>query len=160
MRDEFSTRPRNPGENGSSNDLNRFVTAQKDSYESVIAELNAGQKSSHWMWYIFPQIRGLGHSPMAIKYAIQSQEEARAYAQHPVLGERLKQCTRLVNAISGKSIDLIFGFPDNLKFRSCMTLFAECAAESGIFEEALRKYFNGEPDPLTIQILARLRSEP
>ena len=158
MRDEFFTKHRNPDEHRSSADLNRFVTAQRDSYESVIMELNAGQKSGHWMWYIFPQIRGLGHSPMAKKYAIQSEEEAKAYALHPVLGQRLKQCTQLVNAISGKSIDLIFGHPDNLKFRSCMTLFAECATDSSIYETALDKYFNGEPDPLTIQILDSIRS--
>jgi uncharacterized protein (DUF1810 family) len=132
--------------------LTRFVEAQDPLFARVCAELAAGCKESHWMWFIFPQLLGLGSSPTARRYAIASVEEARAYLAHPVLGARLRECTRLVNRIEGRTIEEIFGYPDHLKFRSCMTLFACAAGEAGdglLFREALRKYFAGEEDPLT-----------
>jgi uncharacterized protein (DUF1810 family) len=123
-------------------ELQRFVDAQDPVYEQVLAELRRGRKNTHWMWYVFPQMRGLGHSPMAAKYGIGSQAEAEAYLRHPVLGPRLRECTRLVNRVEGKSIDEIFDYPDNLKFRSCMTLFASATEDNAEFLEALGKYFN------------------
>ena len=105
------------------------------------------------MWFIFPQLRGLGHSHMANEYGISSREEAVAYLQHPILGERLRECARLVNSVAGRSISGILGFPDDLKFRSSMTLFANLAQQDHIFKHALEKYFDGEPDALTIQLL-------
>ena len=131
--------------------LDRFVMAQVRVFEGVLSELRAGRKMSHWMWFIFPQIRGLGRSPMAIEYAISSLDEARAYLQHPVLGPRLKQCTRLVLEVEGQSVEEIFGSPDDMKFRSCMTLFARAAPEVDIFTNALAKYFDSVPDSLTIE---------
>jgi uncharacterized protein (DUF1810 family) len=131
-------------------DLERFVDAQKDQYPQVLRELTAGRKTSHWMWYIFPQIQGLGSSFTAQKYAISSPEEARAYLEHPVLGARLRECTERVLAVQGRSAHAIFGSPDDLKFRSCMTLFARTAEDPQLFEEALAKYYGGEPDPLTL----------
>jgi uncharacterized protein (DUF1810 family) len=129
--------------------LQRFVDAQNEQFDQVCAELRQGRKRSHWMWYIFPQLRGLGHSAMAHHYGIASRAEAEAYLAHPVLGPRLRKCTRLVNAIEGRSIDQIFGYPDNLKFRSSMTLFAQAATGNQEFTGALQKYFNGESDPHT-----------
>jgi uncharacterized protein (DUF1810 family) len=145
----------------SSNDphnLRRFVEAQEPAYEQVCAELRAGLKRSHWIWYIFPQMRGLGHSAMADYYGIASRQEAEAYLAHPVLGPRLIECTRLVMMVEGRSIEQIFGYPDNLKFRSSMTLFASTADDprifgSQIFKDALQKYFDGKPDPLTLELL-------
>jgi len=133
--------------------LQRFVTAQDPIYEQVCAELRTGEKCGHWMWFIFPQLRGLGYSPAATKYGISSREEAQAYLKHPILGPRLVECTRLVNLMEGRSINEIFGYPDDLKFRSSMSLFASVAAENQIFLEALRKYFDGSPDRLTIERL-------
>jgi len=130
--------------------LRRFVDAQAAVYEQVRAELRAGRKTSHWMWFVFPQIAGLGFSEMSVRYAIGGREEARAYAEHPVLGPRLVECTRLVNHLKGKSVHEIFGSPDDMKFRSSMTLFSLCAEDPEIFREALDKYFGGEGDPLTI----------
>jgi len=138
--------------------IDRFVDAQEPVYEFVLEELKAGEKLSHWMWFVFPQIRGLGGSPMAEKFAISSLEEAKAFSEHPVLGPRLEECTRLVLAVEGKSAEEIFGYPDYLKFRSCMTLFAECARGSTpVFFESLVKYFEGEPDQLTLGILGEIR---
>jgi uncharacterized protein (DUF1810 family) len=134
-------------------DLQRFVDAQDPVYERVCAELRMGMKRTHWMWFIFPQIKGLGRSPMAIEFAISSPQEAQAYLEHAVLGPRLIECSRLVVATRGRSIEQIFGTPDDLKFRSSMTLFASLASEHRIFQAALQKYFAGEPDQLT---LARL----
>ena len=122
-------------------DLQRFVDAQDEDYEQVCTELRNGRKTGHWIWYIFPQLRGLGHSSMSVKYGISSQQEAEAYLKHPVLGPRLEECTRLVNLVEGHTIDEIFGGIDTLKFRSSMTLFASAAPENQIFQEALRKYF-------------------
>jgi uncharacterized protein (DUF1810 family) len=136
--------------------LQRFVDAQEPAFEQVCAELRAGQKRSHWIWFIFPQMRGLGHSELANYYGISSRQEAEAYLAHPVLGPRLRECTRLVTMVEGRSIDQILGDPDNLKFRSSMTLFASTGPENQIFRDALQKYFDGKPDPLTIQRLRRL----
>jgi uncharacterized protein (DUF1810 family) len=130
--------------------LQRFVDAQNFQIEDVRAQLRDGQKRSHWMWFIFPQIRGLGHSPTAQKFAISSREEAEAYLGHSILGPRLRECTRLVNRIEGRSIGEIFGNPDDLKFRSCMTLFAHATEDNQIFMDALRKYCGGKFDPLTL----------
>jgi uncharacterized protein (DUF1810 family) len=136
-----------------SNDLERFVEAQAPAFERVLAELRGGEKRSHWMWFIFPQIRGLGYSATAERYAIASREEAAAYLDHPVLGERLKQCTQLVLDVEARTVEQIFGYPDDLKFHSSMTLFAAVSSADSIFEAALRKYFNGERDQATIERL-------
>jgi len=133
--------------------LDRFVTAQAAVFADVLAELRAGQKRSHWIWFVFPQLRGLGRSEMAEFYGIASPAEAEAYAHHPLLGPRLEQCTRLVNAVEGRPIRQIFGSPDDLKFRSSMTLFARAAPDNGVFRQALGKYFAGEPDPRTLELL-------
>jgi uncharacterized protein (DUF1810 family) len=134
-------------------DLQRFVNAQNPVYEKVCAELRAGQKESHWMWFIFPQLRGLGSSAMAIAFGIVSRHEAAAYLDHAVLGPRLLECTRLVSLVEGRSISQILGYPDDLKFRSSMTLFANVASGNQVFNDALDKYFGGEPDPLTLERL-------
>ena len=120
-------------------DLERFIEAQNPVYERVCAELRNGRKESHWTWFIFPQLRGLGHSQMAHKFGIASQEEAEAYLEHPVLGARLRECTRLVTAAEGRSIHEILGSPDDLKFRSSMSLFASVAPDDPIFAAALQK---------------------
>jgi uncharacterized protein (DUF1810 family) len=130
--------------------LERFVEAQDGVYERVCEELRQGEKRSHWMWFIFPQIRGLGRSPMAERFAIGSLEEARAYLAHSVLGERLRECTRLVNAVEGRAASEIFGDPDDLKFHSSMTLFAR-AGEGAVFREALEKYFGWNEDEGTVE---------
>ena len=133
--------------------LQRFVEAQGPVYEAVLGELRAGRKRSHWMWFIFPQIAGLGQSSMAQRFAISSLDEAVAYIAHPVLGPRLRECARLIAGTEGRSVAEILGEPDDLKFRSSMTLFARAAPEEPIFAECLRRYFGGAPDP---QTLARL----
>lgn len=133
--------------------LARFVRAQADDYEQALSEIKRGEKRSHWMWFIFPQIKGLGHSHLASKFSISSREEAEAYLEHPILGPRLRECSRLVTLVEGRSIDEILGYPDNLKFRSSMTLFAHATADNHVFMDALRKYFNGEGDPLTLERL-------
>jgi uncharacterized protein (DUF1810 family) len=133
--------------------LQRFVDAQKRVFAQVCSELRQGRKRSHWIWFIFPQIRGLGSSPLAQEFAISSLEEAKAYLEHPILGARLKECCRLVNLLEGRSIEEIFGYPDDLKFRSSMTLFASATSDNQIFQDALEKHFNGEFDPLTIERL-------
>jgi uncharacterized protein (DUF1810 family) len=127
--------------------LERFVEAQDRVYGRVLAELRSGAKASHWMWFVFPQLAGLGSSPMARRFAISGRDEAAAYAAHPVLGPRLRDCTRLVNAVEGRTAHQIFGSPDDMKFRSSMTLFADCAGEPQVFRDAIAKYFAGEPDP-------------
>jgi|SRR5256885_694174 uncharacterized protein (DUF1810 family) len=134
-------------------DLQRFVLAQDRVFDHVLSELRAGMKTSHWMWFIFPQIRGLGRSPISLEYAISSREEARAYLQHPILGPRLKECTRLVLGVQGRAVEDIFGSPDDMKFRSSMTLFAQVSPEDDIFQRALEKYFAGVPDQLTLDRL-------
>ena len=137
--------------------LQRFMRAQDQVYATVLDELRAGEKRSHWMWYIFPQIKGLGHSVMAQQYAITSQGEAKAYLEHPLLGSRLRECTGLVMNAEGRRAEQIFGHPDNMKFRSSMTLFMEASAGNNIFQDALLKYFEGNPDQLTLNILGRSR---
>ena len=141
-------------------DLERFVRAQEPVYDQVLNELRVGRKTSHWMWFIFPQIEGLGHSPMARRYAIRSAAEAAAYAGHSILGLRLRQCTELVNAVQGRTALEIFGRPDDVKFRSSMTLFAACSSEPEIFQDALKKYFDGEVDLLTLSRLQPPASRP
>jgi uncharacterized protein (DUF1810 family) len=133
--------------------LDRFLAAQASVLPQVLAELGAGSKRSHWIWFIFPQMKGLGHSPQSEYYGIGSLEEAAAYARHPQLGPRLDECTRLVNQVQAKTIDRILGFPDDLKFRSSMTLFAQAARENPVFAEALTKYFGGQPDQVTLELL-------
>ena len=131
-------------------DLRRFVEAQRTTYDRALAELRQGRKTSHWMWFVFPQIAGLGFSPMAHLYAIASLDEARAYLGHPVLGPRLRECVEAVNRVAGRSALEVLGQPDDLKFRSSLTLFAHAAPDNPIFTEALAKYFAGEGDPLTL----------
>jgi uncharacterized protein (DUF1810 family) len=133
--------------------LQRFIDAQNPIIDQVRAELKAGRKQSHWIWFIFPQLAGLGRSEMARRFSIASIEEARAYLDHQLLGERLRTCTALVNAVEGRSIEQILGYPDDMKFRSSMTLFAQAASDNAIFLEALRKYFDGEADSLTRELL-------
>ena len=134
-------------------DLRRFVDAQAGVYDSVLAELRAGRKRSHWMWFVFPQLRGLGSSPTAVRFAISSADEARAYLAHDLLGSRLRECARLVARIDGRSAEDIFGWPDDMKLRSSMTLFARTADDNADFVAVLDKFYGGEEDPAT---LARL----
>ena len=134
-------------------DLQRFVGAQARNYADALAELRRGRKTSHWMWYVFPQIAGLGSSAMAQTYAIGSLDEARAYLAHKVLGARLRECVAAVTALNGRSAHEIFGSPDDLKFRSCLTLFHAAAPDEPLFGEALARYFAGEPDPRTLEKL-------
>ncbi len=134
--------------------LNRFTAAQAPVFEEVCAELRSGHKQSHWMWFVFPQLRGLGSSAMAARYAIGSLDEARAYLAHPLLGERLRRCTQLVNGLEECTAREIFGYPDELKFRSSMTLFARAATDPAEpFRRALERYFGGQEDPRTLQLL-------
>lgn len=133
--------------------LQRFVEAQNPVYANVCAELRRGRKSSHWMWFVFPQMKGLGNSAMARKFAISSREEAVAYLRHAVLGPRLHECTKLVLTIEGRAIEEILGYPDDLKFRSSMTLFAHVSSDSADFTDALKKYYDGEEDSLTLRML-------
>jgi uncharacterized protein (DUF1810 family) len=135
--------------------LQRFVEAQHDAYEDVCAELLAGRKTSHWIWFIFPQIKGLGTSATSDWFAISALDEAKAYLQHPILGQRLRECTQLVNLVEGRSTREIFGSPDHLKFRSCMTLFAHATVENRVFLDALRKYSGAESDPATLGLLGK-----
>ena len=133
--------------------LQRFVEAQNPVYDQVCSELRQGQKRSHWIWFIFPQIEGLGLSPTSKAFAISSVDEAEAYLRHPILGPRLLQCTELVNEISGLQIQQILAPPDDLKFRSSMTLFAHATTTILVFEAALQKYFEGQYDQLTLDRL-------
>ena len=130
--------------------LARFVEAQEPVYAKVKAELQAGHKRSHWMWFVFPQIAGLGSSEMAQRYAIASEDEAAAYLAHPLLGRRLRECAAIVAALDGPSAHDIFGNPDAMKFRSSMTLFADTAPDEAVFQACIDKYFDGEPDPETL----------
>jgi uncharacterized protein (DUF1810 family) len=137
--------------------LQRFVDAQQQVFDRASRELRQGRKQSHWMWFIFPQIKGLGSSEMSRTFAISSREEAEAYLVHSILGPRLRECSQLVADLQGRTVDDIFGYPDNMKFRSSMTLFslvAQVAAHDGIFQRCLEKYFDGEPDPATLAALA------
>lgn len=134
--------------------LQRFVTAQDPVYDRVLRELGEGRKQSHWMWFVFPQIAGLGWTPAARRYAIASVDEARAFLQHPLLGERLRECTRAVLAVENRSAEQIFAFPDVLKFRSCMTLFEAADPAEPLFSLALDRFYSGERDELTLNRLA------
>jgi uncharacterized protein (DUF1810 family) len=134
-------------------DLQRFIEAQRGVFQQVQAELRAGCKQGHWMWFIFPQIRGLGHSQQARIFAISSLTEATAYVDDPVLGSRLRECTRLVNLVDGKPIEAILGHPDELKFQSSMTLFARATPDNQVFLDALKKYCRGEFDRSTLDRL-------
>ncbi len=138
-------------------DLDRFVKAQSGPYGAALGELRAGRKRSHWMWFVFPQLSGLGSSATAELYAIRSLAEARAYLAHPVLGPRLVECVQAANAVRDRSAGEIFGYPDELKFRSSLTLFAMAAASEAKapFQKALDKYFGGQGDPATVQKLGR-----
>jgi len=139
-------------------DLSRFTSAQDNIYGSVLTELRNGRKRTHWMWYIFPQVDGLGHSATSKHYAIKSLEEARQYLNHPILGPKLLECAEAVLAVEGRSASEIFGYPDDFKLRSSMTLFAYVAAPGSVFSRILDKYFNGEQDSLTLQILDKLKA--
>jgi uncharacterized protein (DUF1810 family) len=133
--------------------LQRFMDAQNGIFEQVCAQLRMGCKTGHWMWFIFPQIQGLGHSDLARRFAIGSREEATAYCEHKILGSRLRECSRLVTHIDGRSIREIFGSPDDLKFRSSMTLFARATPDNQVFMDALKKYCGGEFDRATLERL-------
>jgi uncharacterized protein (DUF1810 family) len=139
--------------------LQRFLDAQSTTYPQARAELAAGQKRSHWMWFIFPQIQGLGSSPMAQRYAITELAEARAYLAHPTLGARLRECTALVHAIQNRTLEDVLGYPDNLKFHSSITLFAEASETAtpgdSVFHAALTRWFGGQPDEATLKLLKR-----
>jgi len=142
-----------PGNHNDPFDLTRFVSAQEHAFEAALSELRRGQKQGHWMWFIFPQIDGLGSSPMAKKYAIKSPDEARAYLDHPVLGIRLLKCCRAILAVQGKSVSDIFGYPDDMKLRSSMTLFSAVAGTHGEFGAVIAKYFGGHEDARTTELL-------
>ena len=135
-------------------DLQRFVEAQNPVISQVKQELSAGEKRTHWMWYVFPQVAGLGSSRRAQRYAISSREEAEAYLEHPILGPRLRECTEIVNGVEGRSANDIFGSPDDLKFRSSMTLFDAVADDSTPFRTALEQYFDNDPDQKTLEFLS------
>lgn len=133
--------------------LTDFVATQESVYVEVVRELRVGRKQTHWMWFVFPQLAGLGTSRMAQRFALASLDEARDYLAHPVLGPRLRECTRLMLATPHDDISAILGYPDDLKFHSCMTLFAAAAPNDPLFNEALTKFFHGEPDALTNELL-------
>ena len=140
---------------GDTYDLKRFLSAQEGVYERALAELKGGQKRTHWMWFIFPQIEGLGDSPTSRRYSIKSTEEARQYLNHPVLGKRLLECTEAVVALKGGSLSEIFGYPDDMKFKSSMTLFEKIAGSGSVFSLALDRYCNGERDGTTLRLLEK-----
>ena len=133
--------------------LQRFIDAQQSIYQTVLAELRAGRKQSHWMWFVFPQLAGLGSSAMARRYAIESVDEARAYSAHPVLGQRLRECSQLASDIKDRSVEEIFGYPDHLKFHSCMTLFAQADSDPQVFERCLKQFFAGRQDAATLRLM-------
>lgn len=138
-------------------DLSRFTKAQQGIYDSALAELRSGRKRTHWMWFIFPQIAGLGHSPTSQHYAIKSSNEARQYLKHPVLGARLLECAEAVLAVEGRSVSDIFGYPDDMKLMSSMTLFAAVEDNpDSVFIQVLEKYFQGKQDHRTLQLLESL----
>jgi uncharacterized protein (DUF1810 family) len=138
-------------------DLNRFLKAQQGEYSHVLAEIRNGQKRTHWMWYIFPQIDGLAFSSMSKRYSIKSIEEVHAYLNHPVLGSRLTECAEAVLRVEGRSVAEIFGSPDDLKLRSSATLFASVSPPRSVFDRILEQYYHGEPDDRTLQLLKSLK---
>ena len=139
-------------------DLNRFISAQNQVYNRVLAELKNGCKRSHWIWYIFPQLDGLAPSTTSKYYAIKSRQEAIAYLNHPILGARILECANTILAVEGKTVSEIFGYPDDLKLKSSMTLFSEVTTDS-VFALVLNKYFQGEQDEKTLQLIKKLKSE-
>jgi uncharacterized protein (DUF1810 family) len=142
--------------NGSTVSLDRYTDAQSESYDEIIRELRNGEKVTHWMWYVFPQIAGLGHSATAKFFAIRDPSDAQAYLDHPILGKRLIECTKIVLSLKDKSALEIFGGVDAMKFRSSMTLFMSIAGSDSVFKAAIEKYFDGEPDQKTLDILSGL----
>jgi uncharacterized protein (DUF1810 family) len=134
-------------------DLSRFLRAQEGVYEGALAEIRSGRKRNHWMWFIFPQVEGLGSSPTSLRYAIRSIAEAKAYLGHPVLGPRLVECAEAALGVQGRSAHEIFGSPDDRKLRSCATLFAQASPNGSAFHRLLDRYFEGRPDERTLQIL-------
>jgi uncharacterized protein (DUF1810 family) len=140
-------------------DLSRFVSAQQSIYDQALAELRAGRKRSHWMWFVFPQLAGLGHSPTTERYAIKSVAEARAYLAHPVVGSRLVECSEALLSLQGQSASEIFGDPDDLKLRSSMTLFAHVSEPGSVFSRVLDRYYDGEEDPRTLQLLEHFEED-
>ena len=140
-------------------DLERFVRAQRDDYERALSEIVSGRKRSHWMWYIFPQIQGMGSSAMSRRYAIKSQAEARAYLDHALLGPRLLACVEAMLNLEGRSVEQVFGFPDDRKLRSCATLFAEVSSSGSVFHRLIEKYFQGEHDAATLRQMASMKEE-
>jgi uncharacterized protein (DUF1810 family) len=138
---------------GVSHDLARFVEAQEGTYQQALDEIRSGAKRSHWMWYVFPQFEGLGRSPASRRYAIRSLDEAAAYLAHPVLGPRLIECAEAVLGIQDRSALDIFGWPDDMKLRSCATLFARVSNEGSVFHRVIDKYFGGEPDGHTLRLI-------
>jgi uncharacterized protein (DUF1810 family) len=137
-------------------ELARFVQAQEHSYGQALAEIRSGRKRSHWMWYVFPQVDGLGASPTSRHYAIKSVAEAEAYLRHPVLGPRLLESAEAALGIEGRSAFDVFGSPDDLKLRSCATLFASVSPAGSVFEQVLDRYFGGTPDEVTLRLLRRM----
>jgi len=135
-------------------DLNRFVEAQAGDYDRALAEIRGGRKRSHWMWYVFPQVEGLGFSSMSRRYSIKSADEARAYLDHPLLGRRLVECAEAALAVEGRSALEIFGSPDDMKLKSCATLFASVSPPDSVFARLLDKYYEGERDAKTLRLLA------
>ncbi|GAB4471409.1 MAG: DUF1810 domain-containing protein [Elainellaceae cyanobacterium] len=136
-------------------DLNRFLKAQTSDYARALAEIRQGRKRSHWMWYIFPQYAGLGFSATSQHYAIKSLAEAEAYLQHPILGDRLIECAEAALQVNGRSAYEIFGSPDDLKLRSCATLFAQVSPAGSVFHQLLDQYFQGNPDARTLELIGR-----
>jgi uncharacterized protein (DUF1810 family) len=153
------TDARDPGDTGDPYDLNRFVQAQKLDYDEALLEIKRGRKTSHWMWYIFPQVDGLGSSPTSRFYSIKNLAEAAAYLAHPILGPRLAECAEAVLAVEGRSATEIFGSPDDLKLRSCATLFARVSPPGSVFQRVLDKVFQGQPDRKTLALLGMARED-
>ena len=152
-------KPRGTVDRGDPFDLGRFTRAQEGIYSNVLAELSGGQKRTHWIWFIFPQIDGLAYSTTSKHYAIKSIEEARQYLNDPVLGTRLRECAQTVLAVEGRSVAEIFGYPDDLKLKSSMTLFAYVAEPRSVFVRVLDKYFQGEQDVRTLDLLKKLKEK-
>lgn len=136
-------------------DLSRFVQAQQQTYDQALSELQRGRKQSHWMWYVFPQLDGLGFSPITMRFSIKSEDEARAYLKHPTLGPRLLECAEAILSIEGKSAREILGSPDDLKLKSCATLFAHVSPPGSVFERILEKFYSGERDAATLRLLTQ-----
>ena len=151
----LGSQPKRPGD---PHDLKRFVEAQAPSYDRALLEIQRGEKTSHWMWYVFPQVEGLGSSPTSRRYSIKSLEEAEAYLADPVLGPRLRECTLAALSVEGRSAREIFGSPDDMKLRSCATLFAHVSPPGSPFHRILDRYFEGNPDPRTLDLIGRMRA--